>query len=139
MAIDPIWKAQINQSGQIQVEEIDQYAEYCRSLAGQDVEIIVRKFKQRKDGSDQQRGYYWAVIVQMISDYSGDDEDSVHEFLTLKFAPRTINKKGKRVIIRYSKQSTVQREVYQEKCRQWGAVFLGLNIPLPNQAEARNE
>lgn len=130
---DPVWMAEIH-NGKLVVEDRNEFRNYCMALTGFPLEVIVRKFRKRKDGSDQQRGYYWAVIVRMISDYTGDDEESVHETMTVKFAPWETYK-GKRRRVRYSKMSTVQREEYQEKCRVWAIQFLSLNVPLPNQVD----
>jgi hypothetical protein len=134
--IVPVWPAKI-ENGRLAIYDLDLFNDYCRSLSGNDIEVVVRKSKRSttKPGSDAQRRYYWPVIIGLISDHTGDDEDSTHEDLKVMFAPKVINKQGKRVRVTYSDMTTVQREEYHMKIRKWAAETFGIFIPLPNEVE----
>jgi len=110
--------------------------------------IRVRFDKQKRRTTDSQREYYFAVIVQSFlmafRDWSPDvgwTKEGVHEVLKLRFLPLVrewgfvvIPATGEVVKERMSteKLSTVERELYHEHCRKWGAE-MDIIIPLPNE------
>ncbi len=34
---------------------------------------------------DKQNRYYWGIVLKTISDHTGDDAESIHEYLKIKF------------------------------------------------------
>lgn len=110
------------------------------AFAGKEIEVTIRR--KRKHRSDPQNRYYWGVVVEMIRmgiKQLGDDVDSesVHEFLKLRFLPvrEKIDENTGEVIYRLpastASLSTVEFLEYVEKCCQFAAEYLGVNIPLP--------
>lgn len=97
--------------------------------------------RERAKLSDLQRGYWWAVVVPMIADETGDDPDSVHDDLLTKFGPGVVtkrwkNKAGKRR--QFTKRpslmalNTKQMTDLIDKTRLWAGEWLHLEIPAPD-------
>lgn len=94
-----------------------------------------------RDRSQNQNAYYWGVIIRMIAEDTGGDEDKVHAFLKAEFGQmEQVTFVGKRdtlikqIPISSTKYSTVEFEDYLAKCRMWAADFLGIIIPLPHES-----
>ena len=97
---------------------------------------------ERPKVSDLQRGYWFAVVVPLVAEFTGDDEDSTHEDLKALFFPKITkvwrNKKtGKRR--RRTKRlsimdfNTKQMTELIDRTRQWAMDFCeGLDIPAPD-------
>ena len=86
--------------------------------------------------SNAQNRWYWGVVVPMVAESTGDDEQSIHDALLLKFAAtKTYGKKDRRYTLTVPKRSkymtTAEFSDYCEKVRDWAAQFLGVNIPDP--------
>jgi len=90
-----------------------------------------------KPKSKAQQSYYWAVIVQMISDDTGNDPESVHSALKMMFLPRqfvSLGEKGIEVAKSTKELSTSEAEDYYMRCRVFAGDTLGITIPNPNEA-----
>ena len=81
--------------------------------------------------------YYWGVVVKLIADYTGDDIDTIHEFLKDKFAPRkTITVQGEALTVAGCTHDLFKEnffEDYVDHIRAWSSAELGVVIPDPNQ------
>lgn len=82
--------------------------------------------------SVKQNNYYRGVIVPIIAEATGYDEDSVHEALKEKFNPREVVF-GVDKPISTTKMTTIQTEERNTKIREWASEFLHCYIPLPNE------
>ena len=84
--------------GRIELHDKKSFREYMQKLEGQQVDLTVKKWKDQR--SVQQNCYYWAVVVKIISDDTGNDPETVHEFLKAKFLPKceTIIKDEKQIL-----------------------------------------
>jgi hypothetical protein len=113
-------------------EQWDQFTIFLgRFKPDEEVECIVRKVQTKS--SHRQNSYYWAVIVHIISEYTGHEPDEIHDLLKWKFLKRR-DDKGLEYVPSSMDLSTVDREKYHGDCRHWASVVLNLNIPLPNEA-----
>lgn len=109
-------------------------------LEGKQVKMLLtQEFGIR---SNQQNKYLYAVPYKMIGDETGEDDlEIINSQMALMFIPEKIKvwdeETGKTIIAKIpghvSGLNTVEFEEYAEKIRRWGASFLGLNIPLPNE------
>jgi hypothetical protein len=111
---------------------------------GTEFEVRVRRHRARI--SDLQRAYWWAVIVPMVAEQTGDDEDSTHEDLKRVFkhcfpSVRKVwrNKKtGKRRQLTrrlsLTDLNTKQMTELIDSARKWAGEFLGVEIPPPDPA-----
>ena len=108
---------------------------------GMDITITIAK--QRKSRSNKQNRYYRGVVVKLIQSAFKDNwgesytSDEVHEFLKARFNYiEHVNEDGGEIIKlgkSTTKNSTVEQEEYQEKCRTFGLEWFGITIPLPNE------
>lgn len=94
----------------------------------------------RKDRSNNQNRYYWGVVVKLLSEHTGFNEDEMHEVLKYKFLTEKkilSTKKGwEDVSISTSttRLTTKQFEEFMTKVRQWASIELDCYIPEPNEA-----
>lgn len=93
--------------------------------------------RDRDTRSGKQNKYYHAVIVPMISDYTGFELDEAHEVLKAKFLKydRIIEATGEIVscIKSTTDLDTWEFEQFTEQIRRFAAQDLDLIIPLPNE------
>ena len=85
--------------------------------------------------SNNQNRWYFGVVLPIIAQETGDDEESIHESLLMKFASKRVkSKKDKRFSLVVAKRSksmnTAEFSEYVEKIRVWVASF-GITIPDP--------
>jgi hypothetical protein len=92
--------------------------------------------------SDLQRGYWFGVVVPLVAEYTGDDEDAVHDDLMAQYGPRVTKRwrntktgRRKQRIHRPSLMSLSSREMTEliERVRRdFGNQ--GVEIPEPDPA-----
>ena len=116
------------------VDDINGYCQYLINLGNRPdprVEVVVKPMSKRK--SKSQRGYYRAVVVKTLSDFSGHDCSDIHDALKALFLSYTEGG------ITYQKSTeelnTAATEEYYEKIRRWADETLQVRIPLPNEVE----
>ena len=103
---------------------------------GTSIEIIIRPAKKRV--TNDQRGYYWGVVVPIIAEYFGYDKDEAHEALKAEFnpVPSKINPNQKigGSTTKLSAEEFYRGETsYVERIVRWAAVEYGIDIPAPNE------
>lgn len=91
-----------------------------------------------KNRSNDQNSYYHGVVIKLLSEHTGYDEDDMHEILKSLFLSdreRLMWDKRKKVtrVKSTSTLTTVEFEQYLDKVRKWAAAELGVYIPLPNE------
>jgi hypothetical protein len=129
--MDIIWTGYITKD---QFFELDKYNEFLIWLGtltpGMKIDLIIKKHGEHC--SSNQRGYYWGVIVKMISDYTGHEPDEIHDTLKFKFLKER-DVKGIEYVKSTESLTTGEREEYHEQCRKWALIVLGIQIPLPRE------
>lgn len=87
-----------------------------------------------------QNRYYWGVILKILSDDLGYDQDRIHELMKDKFLTEKLHIKNKdgtvteEEVPKSTRNITTQEaEEYFERIKQWGAEYRGLYIPDPNE------
>ena len=87
--------------------------------------------------TEQQRRYYWGVVVKLIADYTGNDIDTIHEFFKDKFALRkTITVQDEARTIAGCTHDLFKEnffEDYIDHIRVWAISELSLVMPNPQQ------
>lgn len=103
------------------------------------VEVTVEKAQSRR--SLNQNAYYWGVVVKLISEHTGYEQEEVHALLKQMFNPKEMPVRDKwgfeneaRVGASTSQLSTLDFEVYLERIRRWAAMTLGVVIPDPGES-----
>lgn len=120
-------------NGQLEIEDKEKLSKYLRGIEGK-VSIIIKRYRDRLDRSNNQNKYYWSVPVDLIAEYTGYTPDETHEALRMMF----LRKYDDRIMpsIRSTTElSTVEFEDYMKQIRQWASMDLQLYIPLPNETE----
>lgn len=91
--------------------------------------------ENRNQRSINENSYYWGVVVAILSDYTGDRPEEMHEILKAKFLRRQVNFGGEELILIKSTASlnTKEFEEYLESIRIFAITELDVKIPLPNE------
>ncbi len=107
-------------------------AAYLKSLPNGDYIIAIDK--QESFRSIDQNSYYWGVVVEVFSKYTGHSAIEMHEIFKAKFHLTT--KQVGNEIIEYSESTTLMTTAefkhYIDNIRAW-AMELSLYIPEPNE------
>jgi hypothetical protein len=130
----PIFQG-IVENGKLKLSSMDKFNSYLNTLKG-GVLLTVKKEKSQR--SIQQNKYYWGVVIKLLCEEIGLDEDELHEILKYKFLKEHVGNKvlGEVDFVRSTTNlTTKEMEEYLEKIRIWAAQFLNTNIPLPNEVE----
>lgn len=123
----------IIKDGRIEYQNPEEYNEIIKLLEG--LPIVVRIEKWYKRRSNPQNRYYWGVIIDILSESTGEDDlDAIHEALKRKFLPkRTVL--GEDVSeLSTKKLKTIEFEDYMSKIRMWASRDYNIYIPEPNEA-----
>ena len=107
----------------LQIEKPKAFNIFLEKNEGKEVELqISKKIKHR---TDTQNRYYWALL-NIISDDTGADVDSLHDTFKAKFL---VDRTGKfPVVMSTTKLSTLDFGDYIEKIRMFVADF-GISLP----------
>ena len=109
------------------------FYKWLTTLEGQAVEVIVRK--QRKQRSDNQNRFYWGVIIEMLSEFTGYTREEMHEALKFRFLAAGQDENGL-VKIRSTATLTTDEFInYTNNIVIWAAQELGVFVPDPGSAE----
>ena len=101
-------------------------------------DYIVKVKKQRNNRSNMQNNYYWACIVQPLSEELGYFPDEMHDTLKIKFSSEwqsiEINERqiGLQTVNSTARMNTKEFEVYADQIRVWALTELGVRLMLPN-------
>jgi hypothetical protein len=101
--------------------------------------VVVTVARQKSKRSIQANAYYHGVVVKMIANETGQDPESVHEFLKREVNAQhveMVNKATGEVYESWVGGSTSDLNVgdfyaFVERARAWAGQFLGLEIPDP--------
>jgi hypothetical protein len=82
-----------------------------------------------------ENAYYWGVVVAIMSDYTGDTPDDMHEILKYKFLKTVLVFGGEEIVVpgQTSALTTKEFEEYLDRIRIFALTELDVKIPLPNE------
>jgi hypothetical protein len=130
----PIFSGTIK-SCRLALDDPRRFGMYLAGLEGKRIELTVRKF--RKSRSNNQNSYLWGVVYKLISEYTGDDDESTHEMCKAMFL--AVKRPNLPDTYRSTAGlSTVEFEEYVAKIQKWASEFLFVYIPSPNEVEFEN-
>jgi hypothetical protein len=140
MKIRPLFFGKI-EKGEIKIYDNDKFKQYVSTLEGKDIMLSVGRRRQIR--SSNQNRYYRGIVIEMLANKYGYENEEMHEFCKMKFLqPRTIeiiDKNGvvdsKTIPRTTTNLDTIQFEDYLEKIRRWASMRLDFYIPLPNEFE----
>ena len=124
------------EKGKLKLSDRPRFQCALNALDGDEVRLTVeRKPAQRKSSTSNQRRYYWAVICSGIGNFIGCTAEETHDSLKAKFLCDHIERDGYKfdVVRSTEKLSTLEREEYHTKIREWASIELGYYVPLPNE------
>ena len=112
-----------------------------KSFEGCRISVTVQKERDKR--SSQQNRYYWGVVIKLIADGLTDQwgevftADETHEFLKQNFNFEEIINQDTGEVYRKTLSTTANDTYdfsqYVEKCRDFAASYLGVNIPDPDE------
>jgi len=102
--------------------------------------VVITVARQKSKRSLQACAYYFGVVVKAIAEETGQDPESVHEFLKREVNAehvQMVNKSTGEVYESWIGGSTAGMNVgdyfaFVERARAWAGQFLGLSIPDPD-------
>lgn len=121
---------QVGNDGRLRFNDPYALLKACSELRGEEVEITIDKRRNRR--STLENNYYWGVVVEIISDWTGFTPEEAHDALREKFLSNYSKERGLSCIKSTAALTTVEFESYMSAIRQW-ASEQGVFIPLPNE------
>lgn len=82
--------------------------------------------------SRNQNDYYWAVLIDILSNHFGYSPDEMHEALKWEFL-RTVEPGKPDRVKSTTELTTIEAEAYYEHIRRWAAAEYDIYIPLPSE------
>jgi hypothetical protein len=119
------------EQGKLVLDRPDRFKEYLLTLEKKEIEVIVGIIK--KPRSKKENRYYWGVVINLLSETTGYNEDEMHDalkMLFLKDETREIPTLRSTTLL-----TTVEFEEYLSKIRTWASQILHCYIPEPNEVE----
>lgn len=143
MALVPIFTGTVSDDGKLELNEQEsrQRKRWLLSLKGKPVDVVVRV--HRSKASDRQKRWHWGVALPLIAaelGYRKDEHEEVHYWLLVRcFGVHRNEKLGIEIPNKphMSDLNTAEMSEFMEWEVQFAAMELGINIPLPGEAEFR--
>ena len=119
------------ENGKFNFSEPSKFRDHVAKFSGQEIAVSVTKW--RKPRSDNQNGYYWGCVIELLCEHSGYTPDEMHEALKQLFlADKTLQIPKVRST---TDLNTLEFEEFLSKVRTWASLELQVNIPLPREYE----
>jgi hypothetical protein len=128
-------------SGKMKISYRQKFIESLELLGDCKFELIVRKLYKKH--SDEQRGYYFAVIVQEYINGIWETqrriiskEQAHYELKYNLLSDEVYNEKTGSImhtVKSITTNTTVQQEEYHQRCREFIQEWFGVEVPLPNE------
>jgi hypothetical protein len=124
-------RAKVEKS-QIVWQNPERLSNLLQSLSGKEVFVTIKEFKPNR--SLNQNSYYWGIVIEILSDFTGYSRDEMHEVLKTKFLSYKVKILHEEFVITKSTTSltTQEFEDYLRLIREWAST-MGCYIPLPNE------
>jgi hypothetical protein len=119
------------------------FGNYLRQHFGEGEEVDVMVTPHHKNSTNEQRGFYRAVVVPIFADWMGEaDEDAAHQALAWKFlrlADHPVTGTPRRQSTSRQDMSASEFSAYLERCIAWGTVECGLLFPPAEKNPAKRD
>ena len=135
MTPTPVFLATVRESGTLVLTDRPRFDAYVRTLAGKDVEVVVRRRKSQR--SLQQNKYWFAVPVPILAEHCGYTKTQMHYALLGECWGYTLGPTGQPIPVRPSSSelNTAEFAHMIDWCLTWAASELQVRIPEPNEVE----
>lgn len=134
-----IFLAKVKDGG-LKVSRRSDFVEVLNSFEGKDIQITIDK--KKNDRSILQNNYYWAVCVPLVREGLKDagmkmSKEETHELLKYKFLQvEKVNEETGEVFKFLGSSAELTTTGFMEyiaDIQQWGAEYLDIQIPSPNE------
>jgi hypothetical protein len=134
----PTFPARVSDAGVLDVSQTQRQAmaRWCKTLKGQDVEIVVRK-KQDKRSLDQ-NAYWHSVPVRIMAEEWGETPERAHYLMLAEWRGYSDGPKGP--LPNCTSSSKLTREEFSELITwvlEWGPSEWNCYIPAPNEVDLK--
>lgn len=120
------------EGGKISLDRRDAFQSLISRLNGQDIEITLRK--RRRKRSLNQNAYFHGVVVPMLAEVAGYEDEEMKSALKGEFLRVESPHEGWLPRIRGTHElTTVEFNEFIEQCRRLGAKMYGIYIPDPGE------
>lgn len=124
----------VNDEGKLTLDWPTQFKAYAKHLAGEEVEVILRKRRSRR--SLKANAYYWGVVLPAISQQlEGWTVEDVHEAMKAKFLAQENLELGLWKIGSSRKLTVQEFGAYLDSIILWAAEKLGVVIDAPPERQ----
>lgn len=142
-------KFQIKHLGKVEGQKIKfddpkTFMQVIKELEGEQVEVVVKKYKPYKQRTEPENNYYWGGIVTPLAEYLGYTIDEMHEILKFKFLGTKDQKTAKdgRIVTLYragstASLSTIKFEEMMSKIRSWSSLEFGVYLLSPDEFNSK--
>ena len=129
----PIFWGTIGEDGRLIIHDQKRLKEYLTGLKKGEVEITIRRW--RKNRTLPQNSFYWAVILELVAEYTGMEIEEVHQTFERKFLSYRKFYKGRSYpfVRRCSSLSTAEFSEYIDKIIAFASQEFGIMFPQPNE------
>ena len=121
-----VFRGHVDDAGKPHMDAPKQLAAYWRHLAGQDVEVEIRKRKSRR--SVKANAFWWAAVIPPLCAHTGYTPDEMHEALKAKFLGAEDLSTGLRRIGSTAALDTAAFAELTDRVILWAAEHLGVVI-----------
>ncbi len=132
MKLKPTFYGQV-ENGKLTLSDKDQFKAYIGTLNGQVMITIDKRYKRR---SSNENRYYWGIVIPLLCDFMGYNDEEMHEAIKWKFLKKQSAPFPKfeeiPTVRSTTTLSTVEFEELMSKVRMWASEF-GIYIPDPNE------
>ena len=128
------FRGTVDERGKLKLDEPERFGVAVSKLAGKPVLVSIKVYRPQR--SNQQNGFYYGVVVPICAEEWGNDVDSTHRDLAMKFLTVHADpESGKPLdsVRSTASLTTVEFEKYIEDIRRFVFSFSGIRIPLPNE------
>ncbi len=136
MSATPVFRGKVNAQGNLELERQVDFWKYLCRFKEKRVEVVVRRVKSQR--SLDQNAYWWAVTVEIMADYMGEERTAAHYALLGECFGYHYNEKLRRHVPNKGSSSRLTTEEFSqliEWCPPWALENHSVNIPLPNEVE----
>lgn len=132
----PIFPGTVDAAGKLCLREPYTFRQHLWKLAGKPVEVVVRRLRSQR--SLEQNSYWWAVPVEIMADYMGEERTATHYALLGECFGYHWSEHLKRHVPNKGSSSALTVEEFSqliEWCPPWALENFGVSIPLPNEVD----
>jgi hypothetical protein len=127
----PIFQGKV-EKGKIRLDSPGSFQALLARLEGRQVALRVTRHHHSRSLS--QNAYYWGVVIPLLAECCGYEDDEMHHALKHRFLRDRANEKGGLVLVKSSAAlNTREFTEFIEQCRRLAAE-LGVAIPDPGAA-----